>query len=229
VNPRDRFHAAFARQLGRPGGFAGRLVARALDRGNRGTIAAAVEALDLAPKSVAADIGFGGGIGLRLLLDLPEVRTAIGVDPSAEMLKSARRRFAAELERGELRLQPGSLTELPLADGSLDGAITVNTIYFVEDLGRALGELARTLRPSGRLVIGVGDPEAMEQMPFTTHGFRLRPIADLEASITGAGLDLVGHRRVGEGKVPSHLLIAARSPRPGADYLPCEERACSSR
>jgi arsenite methyltransferase len=212
VNPRDRFHAALARQLGRPGGFAGRLVARALDRGNRATITAAVEALELEAGSVAADIGFGGGIGLRLMLDRPEVKGAIGVDPSAEMLRSAGRRFAGEIESDELQLESGTLTQLPLADGSLDGAITVNTIYFVEDLEPALRELARTLRPSGRLVIGVGDPEAMEQMPFTTHGFRLRPIADLEASITGAGLDLVGHRRVGEGKVPSHLLIAARSP-----------------
>lgn len=208
MNPRERFDAALARQLGRPGGLFGRLVARRLDRGNHPMIATAIEALELSAGSVAADIGFGGGIGLRLLLDRPEVAEAIGVDLSAEMLKAARKRFADEIGRGELRVESGSLTDLPLADSSLDGAITVNTIYFVEDLGTALRELARAVRPGGRVVVGVGDPEAMAQMPFTAHGFRLRSIPDLEAEVAAAGLRLVDHRRVGGGKVLSHRLVA---------------------
>jgi arsenite methyltransferase len=213
MNPRDRFYAALARQLGRPSGLAGRLVGRGLDRGNHSTIAAAVEALDLQKGSVAADIGFGGGVGLRLLLDRPEVVSAVGIELSEAMLKAAQRRFATELARHELRLESGSLTTLPLADVSLHGAITVNTIYFIDDLDTALRECARTLRPGGRLVIGLGDPEAMDQMPFTEHGFRLRPLADLEAAIADAGLEVIDHRRVGEARVPSHLLVAAAPPR----------------
>jgi SAM-dependent methyltransferase len=50
-------------------------------------------------------------------------------------------------------------------------AITVNTIYFVDDLDRACSELARVLRPGGRLVVGIGDPEAMARMPFSAYGF----------------------------------------------------------
>jgi SAM-dependent methyltransferase len=214
VTARDRFYAVLARQLGRPSGLAGRLVGRGLDRGNRATIAAAVEALDLPMGSIAADIGFGGGVGLQLLLDRPEVASAVGIELSEEMLKAAQGRFAAELARGELRLESGSLTTLPLPDASLDGAITVNTIYFISDLGTALRECARTLRPAGRLVIGVGDPEAMDRMPFTAHGFRLRPLADLKASIADAGLDLIDHRRVGKARVPPHLLVMAASSRP---------------
>jgi arsenite methyltransferase len=208
------FYAALARQLGRPSGLAGRLVVRSLDRGNRATIAAAVEALDLQMGSVTADIGFGGGVGLKLLLDRPEVASAVGIELSVAMLKAAQRRFAGELARDELRLESGSLTRLPLADASLDGAITVNTIYFVDDLDMALRECARTLRPAGRLVLGLGDPEAMERMPFTAHGFRLRPLVDLEACIADAGLELIDHRRVGQARVPSHLLVAAASSRP---------------
>jgi len=207
MNPRDRLNAALARQLGRPSGLVGRLIVRRLNRGNRPMIAAAVEALELKPESVAADLGFGGAVGLRELLDSPQVATAIGVEISADMLKDARKRFAAEIARGELRLESGSLTELPLEDASLDGAITVNTIYFIEDLGAALRELARTLRPAGRAVLGLGDPDAMANMAFTAHGPRLRSIADLEASIAEAGLVLVDHLRVGEGHVPSHLLV----------------------
>jgi arsenite methyltransferase len=195
-----------ARHLRRPEGALGRFVAGRLDRRNRGLIDSAIEALDLEPGSVVADIGFGGGVGLELLLGRVAVKRAIGVDISPAMVESARRRFVDELEQGRLRLESGSLTEMPLPDAAVDGAITVNTVYFVDDLGAALGEVARVLRPRGRLVIGIGDPEAMGRMRFTAHGFRLRSITEFEDAIAGSGLTLADHRRVGDASVPAHLL-----------------------
>jgi SAM-dependent methyltransferase len=209
MHPRDRLLAALARQLGRPSGPAGRLVGRALNRGNRATIAAAIAALELPDGAVAADIGFGGGVGLELLLERPGVATVIGVELSPTMVDAARRRLGGPIATGRLRIEAGSLARLPVADGALDGAITVNTLYFVPDLPAALTECARALRPGGRLVVGVGDPEAMARMPFTAHGFRLRPVAELEAAITAAGLELADHRRVAGARIPAHLLVAA--------------------
>jgi arsenite methyltransferase len=209
MKPRDRWNAALARQLRRPDGIVGRFIAGRLNRGNQKVIAAAIEALEVTAPGVAADLGFGGGIGLRLLLDWPEVSEVVGIDFSPAMVTAARNRFGAEVAEGRLRLESGSLTRLPLPDSSLDGAITVNTVYFLDDLAPALLELARVLRPAGRVVIGIGDPDAMAKMPFTEHGFHLRPIAELEASILTAGLELVDHRRVEGGRAPSHLLTAA--------------------
>ena len=56
-----------------------------------------------------------------------------------------------------------------------------------------------SFKPGGRIVIGVGDPEAMAKLPFTEHGFHLRAIPELEAAILAAGLKLVDHRR-GSGR-----------------------------
>jgi arsenite methyltransferase len=211
MNPRDRWNAALARQLRRPDGILGRFIAGRLNRGNQEIIASAIEALELAAPSVAADLGFGGGIGLRLLLDRPEVAEVVGIDFAPAMVMAARKRFATELAEGRLRLESGSLTGLPLPDSSLDGAITVNTIYFLDDLAPALREFARVLRPGGRVVIGIGDPDGMADMPFTEHGFHLRPIPEIEASIRASGLEFVDHRRVAGGRVPAHLLTAARA------------------
>jgi SAM-dependent methyltransferase len=207
---RGRWNAALARQLRRPDGIVGRLIAGRLNKGNQATIATAIEALELTAPSVAADLGFGGGIGLRLLLDRPEVSEAVGIDFSPAMLTAARKRFATEVADGRLRLESGSLTELPLPDSSLDGAITVNTVYFLDDLDPMLRELRRVLRPAGRVAIGIGDPDAMAEMPFTEHGFRLRSIPELEAAILAADLELVDHRRVEGGRAPAHLLTAVR-------------------
>jgi arsenite methyltransferase len=52
--------SAIAGQLDRPHGLVGRGVATMLNRGNRRSVAAAVQATEIAPGGVAADIGFGG-------------------------------------------------------------------------------------------------------------------------------------------------------------------------
>jgi protein-L-isoaspartate O-methyltransferase len=50
--------------------------------------------------------------------------------------------------------------QLPYGDGTFDGAYLVATLGEIPDPDRALGELARVLKPSGRLVVGelFGDP-----------------------------------------------------------------------
>ncbi|MFD4431971.1 class I SAM-dependent methyltransferase [Nocardia sp. NPDC058497] len=98
---------------------------------------------------------------------------------------------------------------LPLPDAGLDAAITLNTIYFLDDLPAACAELARVLRPGGTAVIGIGDPEAMAKMPFTPYGFTLRPVADVIAALSGAGL-AVEQRTLPNPPIPYHLLIARR-------------------
>jgi len=131
----------FAAQLGRPTGLRGRLVAIMLNRANRGTIAMAIDALDLQPGAVAADLGFGGGVGLALLLERVGSKGRIhGVDFSPTMVWRAAGRFKREIANGRLQLDVGSITQLPLGDGSLHGAITINTIYFISELDRAFAE-----------------------------------------------------------------------------------------
>ena len=214
---RARLEAKLARQLGHPAGLAGHIVARGLDRGNERLITTAVQALQPSPRATLADVGFGGGVGLRLLLDEAAGSIVHGVEVSGAMLQRAQTTFPVELSSGRLCLHRASIEQLPLDDASLDGAITVNTLYFVADLHRALGELARVLRQSGRVVIGIGDPDAMSELSFTAHGFRLRPVDEITAALTAAGLPVVDHRRVGEARIPAHVLIAQRADSPRAD------------
>ncbi len=207
---RDRLLAGLARQLGRPSGLRGRLVGTLLNRANRATVGQAIEALSLPADAVVADIGFGGAVGLGLLTEEVGAGGQVhGVELSQTMLSSAARRFRREIEAGRLHLHAASMTQLPLDDDSLDGALTVNTIYFVAELDRALSELARVVKRSGRVVIGIGDPDAMEKMPFGAHGFTIRPVAEVVDALASAGLTVQDDRRVGAGDDAAHLLIAA--------------------
>src|SRR5690242_10855491 len=129
---RDRLLAVVAGQLSRPHGVFSPFVARALNRGNEKLIAGTIDAAGIRPGAAAADVGFGGGLGLRLLLDrIGDDGVVHGVEIADDMLRRAESQFSGDVRSGRLRVSRGSLTELPLDDGAVDALITVNTVYFV--------------------------------------------------------------------------------------------------
>ena len=105
VNPLRVPDRLVARQLGHPKGLLGAVIGRVLNKGNAPTIAAAVAALELAGTETAADIGFGGGLGLHLLL-AATAGDVHGVEPSPDMIRRARRSHWRELGAGWLDRQP---------------------------------------------------------------------------------------------------------------------------
>lgn len=173
---------------------------------------AAVQALQPDAVEMVADVGFGGGVGLKLLLEgIGPSGRIHGVEVSETMLSNAARRYRHAIAAGRLALHNGSLTQLPFADGELDGVLTVNTIYFVDKLDRAFTELARVVGSSGRIVVGVADPDTMKKMPFTGTGFHLRPVSEVIETLRGAGL-AVEQRRISQADGAPHLLIATPTP-----------------
>ncbi|WP_435825358.1 methyltransferase domain-containing protein [Mycobacterium simiae] len=200
--------AGVAKQLGHPSGLRGRLVGAALNRGNRRLIQSAAQALQPEKASAVVDVGFGGGVGLKFLLDrVGPAGSVHGIEVSETMLSQAAGRYRPDIENGRLSLHSASMTQLPFADKALDGVMTVNTIYFVAELDRAFRELARVINSRGRLVIGLADPNVMAKLPFTGHGFQLRPVPDVIDMLRSTGLP-VEHRRISDDANAPHLLFA---------------------
>lgn len=83
----------------------------------------------------------GCGTGLILGRVAGFARRAVGVDLSAGMLGKA-------LERG-LSVAQGSATALPVATASVDVAYSFKVLAHVADIGAAMAEMARVVRPGG--------------------------------------------------------------------------------
>lgn len=75
-----------------------------------------------------------------------------GVDPDPAMLDAAHRR--AEQAGVKVDFRDGRIEQLPFADASVDLVAAVTVLCFVADAGGAVREMARVLRPGGRLVLG---------------------------------------------------------------------------
>lgn len=183
-------------QLGRPRGFFGQFLARILNRANLALNLHMVGALDLAPGAEVLEVGFGGGVGLGLLLGHDPTLRATGIDLAPDMVAFARRRFAAELRAGRLQLAQGVVEHLPYGDGSFDAACTANCIYFWPDLDAGLRELARVLRPGASLAIAINAPEALVAAGFAAQGLHTLKADELAQRLRAAGFTDARARRM---------------------------------
>lgn len=110
------------------------------------------ELLDQLPDGPILDAACGTGRHAAYLRGRD--RQVIGVDGSQAMLERA----AAKLPDTDLRL--GELTALPLADGEVAGAVCALALSHLSELGPAVMELARVLKPGRRLIVSNPHPFA---------------------------------------------------------------------
>jgi demethylmenaquinone methyltransferase/2-methoxy-6-polyprenyl-1,4-benzoquinol methylase len=106
--------------------------------------------------------------------------TVTGLDQSAEMLATGRERVTRAGLSGRVTLQEGRAEQLPFPDAAFDACTFTYLLRYVEDPGATLVELARVLKPGGRIAgLEFGVPAA----PLWRAAWRL---------YTRAGLPLAG-------------------------------------
>ena len=96
------------------------------------------------------DVGCGDGAMASRLARQGALVAAL--DSEAAMIAAARRR--RESEAAHYWLVTGRAENLPFADATFDRVIAVTVLCFVRDGAQAVREIARVLKPGGRLVIG---------------------------------------------------------------------------
>src|SRR5262249_19041379 len=112
-----------------------------------------VEDADISAGLTVLDIGSGAGADAILAARRTGPGgTVIGVDPSAAMRQRAAR-TAAELELPWVEFRAGTAENLPVGESSVDVVISNCVLSLSTDPTRAWTEIARILRPGGRIVV----------------------------------------------------------------------------
>jgi SAM-dependent methyltransferase len=131
------------------------------------------------------DVSCGEGYGSALLAGV--ATSVIGVDIAAQAVAHARNAYTG---RANLRFVQGSAVALPLADASVDVAVSFETIEHLPavDQPRMLAELARVLGTEGVLVLSAPNPVEYSQARNHRNPFHLHePSRDeLDAMLAGA-------------------------------------------
>lgn len=113
----------------------------------------AVDALALPPGARVLDLCTGTADLAIAAVRRSTIASAIGIDFAGEMLRLGQAKVIREGLTDSIRLVRADATQVPLASASCDAATIAFGIRNVAEPGKALAELARVLRPGGRLAI----------------------------------------------------------------------------
>ena len=131
----------------------------------------ALEAVAEAQPRRVLEVGCGQGWASEWIKDELGAEV-VAVDQSERMVELTRRRG--------VDAHVGDVQDLAFEDGSFDAVLAAWMLYHVPDLDRGLSELARVLRPGGRLVAVTNAPESLHELwtllgadrtPFHIAGF----------------------------------------------------------
>lgn len=126
-----------------------------------------VRALELDAGARVLDVATGTGDLARLVLEAHPDARVVGLDPSTRMLELARRKVPGAA------FDVGDAERLPYADASFDAACMAFGIRNVPDRGAALAELARVVRPGGRVaILELSEPRAGVLAPLARFHIR---------------------------------------------------------
>ena len=143
----------------------------------------------LAPRQAEhiLEIGFGNG---KLSVPLIEAVGAnghfIGVETSSVLAQQALTSFS-RAGLSQVTVLSDDCHLIHLENNSLDAALAVNVLYFIDDLDALFRKIHGWLKPGGRMVMGVRSAEALQAMPFTQYGFRIRELDEIKNAMRDVG------------------------------------------
>jgi len=108
--------------------------------------------LDLKPGQHLIDVGCGMGIAAIRIAQRTDADVT-GVTNSRWQAREGTRRASADGLRGQVRIEYGDAAALAYPDRTFDAALAFESLPHARDKGRWLREMARVLRPGGRLVL----------------------------------------------------------------------------
>lgn len=153
----------------------------------------AVSIATVQPGKLAADIGAGSGFVTEALIR--KGLKVIAVDQSEAMLAQMRNRFA-NLDGIDYRV--GEAETLPIQDESVDYVFANMYLHHVDSPPRAIDEMARILKPGGKLVITDLDEHPFDFLRVEHHdrwmGFKREDVRRwfIEAGLRHVETDCVG-------------------------------------
>jgi demethylmenaquinone methyltransferase/2-methoxy-6-polyprenyl-1,4-benzoquinol methylase len=151
-----------------------------------------VELIEAGPKATVLDVACGTAAVSIELVRRYGCRV-VGVDQSAEMLAAGRARIDAAGLGERIELEEGRAEHLPFEDASFDALTFTYLLRYVDDPAAAMKELARVVRPGGRVAM----------LDFFVPGRVARPAWELYVRI---GLPALGRAlSPGWGEVGSFL------------------------
>ena len=107
----------------------------------------------IAPHFTILDVGCGGGRTIDKLATLASAGRVSGIDISNQSVLVSRKTNARWIAAGRVDIQQAAVSKLPFTDAQFDLVTAVETHYYWPDPIADLREIARVLKPGGRICL----------------------------------------------------------------------------
>ena len=190
-------------------GLLGRLIAFIMARETWRENLRVMDKLGIEQGDHVLDVGCGHGRSLMELAARAPRARVVGVDSSELMVEIAAQRNRRLIESARVDVILSSVETLPFPGDTFDKAQCVHVLYFWKDIETSLREIARVLKPGGRLGLLFrtnADPKAIASFPPEIYSFRA--LVDVSAALERAGMDI--HLAEDSASQPALVLATKR-------------------
>ena len=168
-----------------------------LHPGGAALTARLIDALAVGSAALVADVACGPGAS-ALQAATQTGCQIVGVDLSPACIERATAAALAAGLEGRVRFVVGDAERLPLADSSVDGVLCECALCTFPDKAAAASELARVLRPGGKLALSdmTADSDRLPHALRSLEGWiacisDARPLGEIAALLAEAGLEVI--------------------------------------
>jgi len=145
------------KQCRKPSGLFGRMVARGMNASHSKLVNWGLRHITIRQDMIILDVGCGGGGTVSKLAQIATKGKVYGIDYSEASIRISRKTNQDMITKGRVKIQHGSVSNLPYNENMFDLVTAVETHYFWPDLTTDLKEVMRVQKPGGLLIVLGGE------------------------------------------------------------------------
>lgn len=152
----------WTKNFGKPEGALGKMILNSMNSGHTPISNWGLSHYDWKQDTAALDVGCGGGMNVRRMLELSPKGKVAGIDISDESVNKSRKVNCDKLGK-RCSIKNGSADSIPYQDEKFDVVTAFETIYFWPDIPKAFAEVLRVLKPGGTFMVvcEMSDPDCI--------------------------------------------------------------------
>lgn len=178
-----------AKQFSDPAGMGGGIISLIMNKQNRPLYEETIRLLAPFDSDSVLDIGCGNGYVLKMLARQSKC-SFTGIDPSESIVNAASRRCSRYVKDGRMTLLCQDVSAMSFPDHSFDKAYTINTVYFWENVGDAMSEIHRVIKPNGLFINTLYSDETLSRFSHTKYGYKRFDLEQLTSAGVAAGFSV---------------------------------------
>ena len=187
------FREFIASQFKKPTGLFGIFSSNMMVKNNKKNYDRLIEDLALQPHDKLLEIGYGPGIGIRMIAEICSTCTIQGIDFSKLMYKRATKFNKQLIDNGRVQLQHGDFLKASVTHNDYDKIFCINVVYFWKELSLPFEKVFSLLKKDGSFHIYMADKASLLKAKAPDTVFNKYSIEQVVEALKAAGFTAVEH------------------------------------